>query len=285
MILVTGARGSIARSIVQQLAAAGEPVRAASREPASTALPAQVPVVRADLTDPKTLPKALEGIRKVFLYSEPRAIDDLLEAARAAGVEQVVLLSSAADDRYPEPIAQPHHDVEEALVKSEFRWTFLQPRELATNTLRWAPSIRAKGVVQLPYPDSYAASIHERDIAAVAVRALLDAGHDGASYVLTGPETMTQRQQVQRIAAAIGRPVQLEELTREQAREQMIKQMTPMIKQMTWYTPSTMVDALLDLLVLQDGNPVPTTDTVRELIGRPPSTFAEWAVDHAADFR
>jgi uncharacterized protein YbjT (DUF2867 family) len=287
MILVTGARGNVARSVVQQLVAAGAPVRATSREPGSVSLPEQVPVVQVDLANPGTLQTALAGVRKIFLYCEPRGIDPLLEAARTAGVEQVVLLSSSAvvDDGPESPIAQPKREVEEAIAKSELRWTFLRPREFATNALRWAPMIRAQGVVWAPYPETHAASIHERDIAAVAVRILLDGGHDGASYLLTGPASLTQRQQVQVIADAIGRPVRFQELSPEQARERMLEQLGPTIAKMSPYAATTMVDALLGILARNDGNPLPLADTVRELTGRRPSTFAEWAADHAADFR
>ena len=153
-ILVTGASGHVGRAVLNQLLAAGADVRASSRDPRTAQLPAGVPVVAADLTRPETLPAALAGVTPVFLYAQPEAIDSFVQAAQAAGVEQVVFLSSAslvepgaADD----PIAQHHRAVEQALERSGLAWTFVRPGAFATNALQWARAIRAEGVVR-PLP-------------------------------------------------------------------------------------------------------------------------------------
>src|SRR5438105_4082905 len=103
-ILVTGARGHVARAVIDQLLTAGVSVRAASRDPKSANLPPQVEVVQADLAEPSTLGPALDGVAQIFLYANPTGIAGVLDAARAAGVEQVVLLSSSSvvEGRHPE---------------------------------------------------------------------------------------------------------------------------------------------------------------------------------------
>ncbi|WNG44742.1 NAD(P)H-binding protein [Archangium minus] len=277
VILVTGATGNVGRHVVQQLLAAGVPVRATSRRPESVNLPGQVEVVGADLTQPATLPAALAGVRKVFLYAEPRGIDGFVAAAKAAGVKHVVLLSSSsvvAADAETNPIARLHLDVERPLQASGIPWTFIRPGAFATNSLMWAHSIRSDSVVRTPYPESHSTPIHEEDLAEVAVRALLDPGHENASYVLSGPESLTQRRQVELIAEAIGRPVRLEVITPARAREEMSRVMPPMA-----------VDALLRYQALSDGSPLPVQATARDVTGRPARTFAQWARDHASDFR
>jgi uncharacterized protein YbjT (DUF2867 family) len=216
-------------------------------------------------------------VRTLFLYAEPQGIEGVLGVARAAGVEQVVLLSSAwvvAKGRESSPIARRHLIVEQAISASGLPWTFVRPGGFATNALQWAPSIKAAGVVRAVYPEAQVAPIHEQDIAAVAVAALTSPGHAGQAYVLTGPESLTQRRQVELIGAAIGRPIRFEELTPEQAREQLGRFMPPAI-----------VDTLLSYLAAADGVPAPVSDTVQQVTGRPARTFAEWATDHAADFR
>jgi uncharacterized protein YbjT (DUF2867 family) len=276
-ILITGARGHVAQAVVAQLLAAGVPVRAVSRDPESASLPAQVEVARANLAEPETLRAALDGVGRVFLYAEPQGIEGVLEAARAAGVEQIVLLSSSAVvARHPEasPIAQRHLVVEQAIVASGLPWTFVRPGAFATNALQWAPSIKAAGLVRAPYPEAQMAPIHEQDIAAVAVAALVSDGHAGQAYVLTGPESLTQRRQVELISEAIGRPIRFEALTTEQAREQFGRFMPPPI-----------VETFLGYLAAADGKPAPVLNTVQDVTGRPGRTFAEWATDHAADFR
>jgi uncharacterized protein YbjT (DUF2867 family) len=116
--------------------------------------------------------------------------------------------------------------------------------------------------------------IHERDIAAVAVRALTDPAHHGARYALTGPQVLTQEQQVHDIGEAIGHALRFEEIPREAARRQMLN-----------WLPSTAVDGALDAWAAMVTHPEPVTTTVEEITGTPAHTFLQWAHDHADDFR
>ena len=84
-------------------------------------------------------------------------------------------------------------EIERLIETSGRQWTFLRPGMFAANALSWwAPQIRAGDVVRWPYLAAPTAPIDERDIAAVAVRALCEDGHAGAEYVLTGPQSLTQ---------------------------------------------------------------------------------------------
>ncbi len=276
-ILVTGAGGHVGRAVLDQLLAAGAAVRASSRDPRAAQLPAGVPVVAADLTRPDTLPAALDGVTRVFLYAQPEGVDGFVQAAQDAGVEQVVFLSSSSVVRpgaEADPIAQRHRTVEQALERSGLAWTFVRPGAFATNALSWARPIRAEGVVRLPYPRAQSAPIHEADIAAVAVAALTGDALRGEAPVLTGPESLTQERQVTLIGAAIGRDVRCVELTPDQAREGMARTMPP-----------AFVDGLLRMWAGTDGVPATISDAVARITGRPGRDFALWARDHAADFR
>nr|WP_254126714.1 hypothetical protein [Amycolatopsis sp. CA-230715] len=127
--------------------------------------------------------------------------------------------------------------------------------------------MRRESVVRSPYGDARIAPMHEADIAAVAVTALLDDGHAGAKYVLTGPESLSQREQVEIIGKATGRTIRFEELTEEQAERDGVPTMP------------------LDYLRSAVGAPAEILPTIAEVTGRPARTFAEWAEDHAGDFR
>jgi uncharacterized protein YbjT (DUF2867 family) len=213
-------------------------------------------VVAADLTRPETLPAALDGVRRVFLYCLSDGIEAFVKAAMAAGVEQVVALSSGSvllPRARGNAIAEDHRLVEQVLADSG---------------LRWAHSIRTDNVVRLVYPDALAAPIHERDIAAVAVAALHGVEQPA---VLTGPELITQRHQVELLAQATGRPIRVQELSPTEGREHLRR-----------FMPAHTADAVVDILaVTLDGV---VTDAVPTALGRPPVPFAQWAAEHAADF-
>jgi uncharacterized protein YbjT (DUF2867 family) len=117
------------------------------------------------------------------------------------------------------------------------------------------------------------APIHERDIAAVAVRALCNEGHAGREYVLTGPESLIQREQVDIIGEAIGRTLSFEELSPELARRDLLAMVPPSI-----------ADMLLSAYAAAVGRPAYLTSTVTDVTGTPARTFQRWAADHAAEF-
>ncbi|KAA2258093.1 NAD(P)H-binding protein [Solihabitans fulvus] len=281
VILVTGATGKVGREVVSGLLDTGATVRALVRDPASAGLPAGVEVVRGDLSAPDTVAAALDGVGAVFLLwpfltaeHAPPVIDAI---ARQAG--RIVYLSSIGvrDDleEQTDAINTFHAGVERLIEKSTLAWTFVRPGGFASNVLGWAAGIRAEGVVRAPFGDMARPLIHERDIAAVAVRALTEDGHGSAKYQLTGPALVTQTEQVAAIGAAIDRPVRFEEQSREDARAGMVQ---------AW-GDATVVDQVLDAWASLSANPEPITDTVERVLGRPALTFADWAVDHAEDFR
>lgn len=262
--------------MLSELLAAGVRVRASSRTPKPGDFPDGVEVVRADLADPATLPAALDGVRKVFLYAHPETAAEFAAAAGQAGVEQVVLLSSytvLAPNAAANPIAVRHLAAERALEGAGFARTFVRPGYFATNSLRWQ-SIRTDRVLRTAFPDATTAPVHERDIAAVAARALLDDTQD-AAYPVLGAGPVTIRDQVAAIAEALGEPVRLQEVDVDTYRADLVKQL-----------PAPLVEMLI-----QAGGSVHqlpaevATDAVPELLGRPALTFTDWAGDHAGDFR
>ncbi|WP_431926712.1 NAD(P)H-binding protein [Nonomuraea jabiensis] len=278
VMVVFGARGSVGRHVAAGLLAAGERVRVTSRDPEKGGLPASAEVVAADLELPETLPAALEGATKVFVYAKPDGVAGFVEAARSAGVQQVVLLSSAAvviKGFERNPIALQHQVVETAVEGSGLDWTFIRPGMFATNTRWWwQAAIRGGDVVRLPYPEAETAPIHEKDLAALAVTALTEPGHERRAYTVYGVESLTLRRQVEHIGEAIGRPIAVEVVSEAQAREEMGRT-----------TPALGVEVTMKQWAARDGIPAETSTVVEKVTGRPARTFAEWAVDHADDFR
>ena len=280
-VLVTGATGQIGSEVVSQLRGTGCRIRAMSRNPRSGNLPADVEVVRGDLSAPDTLDACVDNIDSVFLvWTAPLAAAAPAVARIAAHAKQVVLLTSP--HRTLHPFFQHANvmrviaaGVEQVIEESGVAWTFLRPGPFALNCRTWwAPQLRSGDVVRWFYADAATAPVHERDIAAVAVHALRSEGHGGREYVLTGPASLTQREQVQIIGDALGRALRFEELTRESARDQMIAMMFP----------PPVADMLLDAYAAAVGLPAVVTTTVQDVIGVPARSFHDWAVDHAGDF-
>ncbi|MER7013916.1 NAD(P)H-binding protein [Saccharopolyspora sp. NPDC000359] len=272
-VLVTGATGNVGRRVVARLLASGAQVRALTRNPDTAGLPGEVELFRGGLGDAEPLARALDGVDRVFLFPVPESTPTFVEQAAAAGVRRVVVLSSlAVEFGDGNAIGERHRLVEQAVADAGFEWTFLRPGAFATNTLAWAESIRAEGVVREPFPEARQTSIHEDDIAAVAVAALLADVHVGKAYRLTGPEAISAADQVRAIGAAIGREVRFEVVAVEQAKARLLAR----------GVPENVADTLLSLHDQRSDEPVPT---VQQVTGRPARTYAEWAVDHADDFR
>ncbi|GAB3154389.1 NAD(P)H-binding protein [Amycolatopsis stemonae] len=273
-ILVTGARGHVGRAVLDALVAAGQDVRASSRD--ATTLDVPTAKVSADLEDPSTLDAALDGVSAVFLYTRPSGIEAFVKAAEAAGVRHVVQLSSGAilePGSAQSRVAALHHAVEQALVAAPFGETRLNPGAFATNVLGWRADI-ADGVVRTAYPDSRVGAIHEQDIGDVAARILIDGSYQGAALRLSGPAPITFREQAAVLADVLGRPLPVEELTPEQAAERMVA--------LGW--PPEVPPEILRAWARTLDEPSEVTDVVREVTGNAPRTFRQWAEDHRADF-
>lgn len=266
-VLVTGARGRIARCLIARLAAAGTPFRVASSHPEPGRL-------TLDLTTGEGLPEALDGVDQVLLYTQPGGVDAFVKAAQ--GVRHIVQVSSSSvTDQGPatHSIAARHKAVEDALLSSGLPVTVLRPGAFATNSLRWAESIRSKSTVEFACPDARSAPIHEDDIAAVA-QAVFDSGrHVGDALTLSGPESLTYRQQVAILSEVLDRPISVVEVTRQQV----LDGRPPFI-------PAQVMEELLDLDASTVGRPSPVADTVAAVTGAPARDFRQWAVDHRAEF-
>ncbi len=278
MILVTGATGSVGRHVLADLLAAGHRVRALTRNPDSADIPERAEIVQGDLAKPDLLADALLGVHAVYLMAMGGSPQQVVDVAKRSGMQRIVLLSTdeVRDDvdGRPNAVAEVHGAFEQAVARSGLRWTVLRPNEFAGNSLQWAPQIRAGDVVRAPYPLACTAPIHERDIAAVAVRALTEDGFHGATCVLTGPHALTHADQLDMIGAAIGRRLRFHEIPAGQAREAMLR-----------YAPAPIVDAVLGQLAAAVDHPPVLTDTVRAMTGRPARTFQEWAREPPDDFR
>lgn len=252
MIVVTGATGNVGRPLMELL---GDKARGVSRP-------------QVDLLRPASLEPVLDGAEALFLLfggdllGPDTDIAALLDVAKAGGVRRVVLLSSQGAGTRPGMV--PHSRLasfEEAVRQSSLEWTILRPSGFFTNAYAWAG-----GVAAAPFADVALPFVDPADIAAVAAVALRG-GHEGRTYVLTGPEAMTPRER----AEALSLP--FVEQSAEEAREQMLR-----------FMPPPVVDGTLTIL----GSPTPEEQQVsrhvEQVTGRAATRFAEWAARNAEAF-
>lgn len=273
--LVMGARGHVGRLVLDGLVRRGVPVRASVRRPEPGEVLSGVGVVAADLTDPASLAPAFDGVRQVFLYANPVGVAGVIDAARSAGVRRLVLMSSGSvvhPASAGNAITEEHRAVERAFAAAtDLTLVPIRPLVLATNALGWAHGVQGSRTVRLYRPDALTAPVHERDVADVAVAALL--GDDGTSGMLTGPERLSQRDQVAAIARAVGEEVAVHELSRPEARTHLAR-----------FMPAHEAEAVLQFLDDAAAGGSPATDAVERVLGRPATPFDVWAREHAEDF-
>lgn len=280
-VLVTGATGRVGRMVIDLLIDAGVPVRALTHSPESAAtMPANAEVVTGDLTVPDSLDAGLRGVGTVFLvWTAPPATVPAVVGRLASHARRVVFLSSPHQTPHPffqqpNPMAVLHADIERLIKSSGLESTIIRPGMLASNSLFWwADAIRADGVVRWPYGAAETAPVDDRDVAAVTARTLYQDGHAGGDYVLTGPESLSQAEQVRIIGDVAGRRIEFVELSPDEFRSETAG---------SW--PRPVVDMLLDAWGATIGRPAFVTSTVSDILGSAPRSFRQWAADHANSF-
>ena len=277
MIVVVGGTGRVGRQVVAQLTESGRPVRSVSRGLNRGGLPPYAEVAQADLADPASLEAHLRDARSLFLvwpFTSPEVTAGLapkVAEIAARHVTRVVYLSAQPAADRPDSFWAL---VERAIEESGAEWTFLRPTGFAANTLMWADQIRSGDVVRWPFGAAGRTLIDERDIAAVAVRALTEDGHAGARYVLSGPEVLTQAAQLAAIGEAIGRNLTWEELPKQAAVEALAA---------AWGDAGFAETAVNAWEWFVD-HPETVTPAVQAITGAPARRFADWAVANAAAF-
>ncbi|HET6765308.1 MAG TPA: SDR family oxidoreductase [Longimicrobiaceae bacterium] len=283
MIVVTGATGKIGSELVRLLRERGQGVRAIVRSAEKgaelAALGAELAV--GDLGDAASLRAAFAGGDKLFLLA-PAGPDQValqhnaIQAAKQAGIRHVVKVSAlgAAPDS-PVALGRWHAETEAELAASGMAWTVLQPHSFMQNLLGSAGTVAGQGMLYAPVGDAPVALVDTRDVAAVAAGVLTQPGHEGRTYVVTGGEAVTYARVAQALGAATGRPVQYVDVPPEAARGGMLAAGLP-----EW-----LVDDLLGLFaIFKAGHGATTTDAVRTIGGREPTTIEQFARDHAAAF-
>ena len=272
VFLVSGATGTVGSAVVKALLSSGQKVRAITRYPSKAKFSDAVEVFEGDLEKPETLEAAFKNVVGLHLitftgseYTPLQSGPELLAMARASGVKRITVLWSGEGKKSP---------VEQAVEGSNLEWTCLQPQEYMANVLTWQKSIAEKGIVAEPFALRPTAAIHEDDIGSVAASILINGGHSGKTYTLTGPEVLTPQDQVATINRLLNKSVRFVELSEAEA--------------LARWKQHGYSDELANYLLQWYKNPpaegYTVLSTVEDIIGRPPKSFSQWVLDHAHQF-
>jgi uncharacterized protein YbjT (DUF2867 family) len=251
-----------------------------ARNPAKIAPAEGVEVVHGDFEDPATIAAALEGVDAIFVMAPAPLIADhtkvVAEMAQRSDARRIVLLSSLSAEQAPANRTSILHRTAEDLVRqSGCEWTILRGGQFMSNALRWAPSIRSAHEVRPYVRNDPSAIIDPLDISAVAVVALIQPGHEGKIYGLTGAESLTPKQCTSILSKQLGIDLTYVELSDHEAESLYVELFgdTAEIRE--------------KLRVLREAGVLPWQEprpTVRDILGRPPRTFAQWAEVNAQAF-
>jgi len=276
MICITGAGGTVGSEIVRQLGAANVPFRAAffSKDKAEEARRRGQHVALIDYGRPDTLRAAFQDCDRLYLIGpnvpdQTRLELNAVQAAQAAGVRHVVKQSAMRADEEAYVVGRIHRDVERAIEASGLSFTHLRPNSFMQNVLTFmAPTIRAEGVFYSAAGPARISHVDVRDISAVAVRALTEAGHEGRAYTLTGPEAISYDELAGELSVAVGHAIRHVNLEPGDYRRGLMAE----------GLPEGLADVMLDLerFFREDGASSISRD-VQRVTGRAPRRFQDFA--------
>jgi len=279
--LITGSTGNIGRGVVDLLTSQGHDVRALVRDASRADLLREgTDIAVGDLDDADSVTAALSDVDSVFLlHAGPGTAQTqiMIDAARAAGVHRIVLLSSIGARLRPLPTIGATLAAREDLLRaSGLDVTYLRPNGLMSNALWWADGIREQNRVVDPTGPGRLPVVDPDDIARVAALVLTEDGHIGHGYILNGLEALTSREQVEILSDVLGRSIDFVDVTPEQLAQDSIQRGTPV----------QLAEAMQNLNELfRAGRAGVIADDIENLTGSAPGTFRDWCERHINAFR
>jgi NAD(P)H dehydrogenase (quinone) len=283
MILVTGATGRVGYRVLEALADAGADTTAMVRVEAKAAdLPGAPAHVVASFDDPPSA-EVLQGFDRVFLLSpsgEEQAVLEtvFIDALVTAGHRPHIVKIAA--DGFADPdcdvrFMRSHRDVALHLDATGLPVTYLAPSPYMENLLAAAETIREDGVITAPAGHGRVGFVAATDVAAVAAKVLTSVGHDGATYVLTGPEALGYADVAARISAVFAREVDYKSQPAEQLRKLLLASGLS-----RWDA-----DGTVELFEwIRHGGAATVTADVREVTGADPRLVQDWLEESRGSF-
>jgi uncharacterized protein YbjT (DUF2867 family) len=276
-VLVVGATGTIGSSLLKQLGAAGIKPRALvrSRDKADAVSSLATPVI-GDLSAPESLAPAFRGAQRVFVLAPPtleheRLERNALDAAVATGAKRIVFLSNyGAAEGDKDRHFHVHGLHERHLASWDVDWTVLRPTRFMNYMPFVWPSVLNRGLLLEAGGQGEMTVIDPADVAAVAVKALTEDGHEGHIYELTSEDSMKVAELARRLSRALQRDIKVFEGDVEALGTALVDSGAP-----GDYAP-----LMADYFAKVAKGFYKTTDTAGKLLGRAPRSYENWLEDN-----
>lgn len=286
-ILVLGPTGNVGSLLTPRLTTMGADFRALVRHESSEGSKAQalrdagVEVVHGDLNNLDTLHAAFEGVAKVFLLTTPgpnggAMASNAIAAAKQSGNPHVVNLSVAkAAPDHPSRFGREHGETDSELMESGLPYTFVRGIYFMQNTLAAAQTVASQGTIFMPMKNGKVGMIDARDVAEAVAKVLTSDGHEGKSYLLTGPESISISDVAETLSKVLKKEVKYVDVPPEAAKGAMLGMGMP-----EW-----IADGILELAgALSEGLGDYTTDDFEKLTGHRANSYETFARDFAQAF-
>ncbi|MFC7044185.1 SDR family oxidoreductase [Halobacteriaceae archaeon GCM10025711] len=279
-VLVTGATGTVGSPLVARLLDAPVAVRVATRTPAAARdrFGDAAEYVEFDLDRPETWGCALDGVDRLFLLIPPVAgvtpVREFADAADRVGVRHVAYLSIIGAEKLP---VLPHRRVEKHLARTGMAHTFLRASYFMQNLSEvHRPEVVERDEVFVPAGDGTLSFVDARDVAAVAAAVLIEPGHEGRAYDLTGPAALDFATVADVFTDVLGRRITYANPSRLAFARHVYRRGVP---------ASLVAFMVLEYSVVRLGRSGRTTDDVESVLGRPPRSLRQFVRDHAETFQ
>ena len=279
-VLITGATGNTGSGLVPKLREAGVEVRAFVRDEAKAQALKDigVEVVLGDLDRPETIEPAVEGVDKIYLLTwngptQEQQVENVLNAAKKAGNPHIVRHSMWGSEK--SRIIQQGERAEQAIKSSGLPWTLLKPTFFMQNTMMAAQTIKSDGVIYWDTGNGKLGMIDVRDIVDSAYAVLTGSGHDGKSYILTGPKAISMQDVANTFSKVLGRDINYVNVPHEASVQSMVSMGFP-----EWIARG--YGELME--GFSQGFASQVTDNVETLTGHPARSFEQFARDYIKVF-
>ncbi|PJZ47575.1 NmrA family NAD(P)-binding protein [Leptospira saintgironsiae] len=272
-IFVYGGAGQISSSVISKLLDLGHEVYAGTRNPDSGKKPPGLTWVFADATQPTKGLEVLEKVERAFFISPPGYTDQYsvlnpwFEKAKSSSLKKVVLMSAMGVDFAP-PEA-PFRKLEISLENSGVPYTILRPNWFMQNfQTYWLSGILKDKKISFPAGNAKTSFIHTDDISSSVVSALLNDQFNGKGITLTGKEALTHEEVAEKISKHTGLKISYADISPDTFKTGLLQA----------GVPEDYASFMVFIAgALKEGHSSPILNTVREITGKDPISFDEYA--------